>query len=264
MAVASGADDWTETAPMAAQIERPHLPPRIFRYRRLPAGSDDTSMLQRELDAIREHYLWCSDFKHMNDPMEGFYHPSIRLKGMPNADRIEEAILQQKAHVGIACFSETKENELMWTDYAADYGGMCIAYATQRLVDRLQDNVSLVRVAYGDAVPLISSKEASDVDAAARHILSHKKLNWQYEREWRVLGKVGRNDIRRRAPHLITDIYLGSRINRDFQHEIVRQATDLDILAHQMTISGYKHRWKTLNPKGKPVRSIPPLPPHSA
>jgi hypothetical protein len=101
-------------------------------------------------------------------------------------------ILDSESTIGIASFVESHENELMWTHYADEYRGICIAYVTEFLRHRLHNGTSLVRVAYGEELPPISAVQALDSQRAARIILSHKKLNWYYEREWRVLGNKGK------------------------------------------------------------------------
>jgi hypothetical protein len=237
---------------MAAQIALPHLPTRLFRYRSLAKGDEAVT---QELAAIKDNYLWCSDFTKMNDPMEGFYSPSILLKKHKDAERIMSAILDQKTSIGIACFSETKESELMWTHYAGNYGGICIAYSSQRLQKRMEASVRLVRVAYGDTMPILTAAEARDVEGAARIILSHKKMNWYYEREWRILGQKGKNVIVPGSSHLITQIYLGSRIKREHEAEIVRELHPLGIPIRKMTVSDYSHTWKV---PAKPLRLIVP------
>ncbi len=41
-------------------------------------------------------------------------------------------ILNAKRAIGIACFTETYDNELMWAHYAHNYSGICIAYSSSR------------------------------------------------------------------------------------------------------------------------------------
>ena len=232
---------------MTAQIEPPHLPLRLYRYRSLK----DDNALKRELDVIKNSYLWCSDFTSLNDPMEGIFRPSS-LINEANAIEIKKLIEH-----GIACFSESYNNELMWAHYAGNYGGICIAYNSKRLQRRLDDTARLVRVAYVEEVPRLGSSEANDIlgasvvsklDSPARHVLSYKKLNWYYEREWRVLGKIGHNtfcgssSIERRP--LINHIYLGSRIKKEHKEKIIEQSKYLGFTVRQMRVSDYSHKWE--------------------
>src|ERR1700728_66067 len=125
---------------MVAQIELPHLPIRLYRYRSLKGGQD---IVEREIATITESYLWCSDFTRLNDPMEGFNTPSSVLWNGRKARIIKQNILDSKSTIGIASFAESYENELMWTHYADEYRGVCIAYITDFLQRGLHDGTSL-------------------------------------------------------------------------------------------------------------------------
>lgn len=225
-----------------AQLEKPVLPLRLYRYRSL---TRDKNALAEEIASLRHNFLWCSDFTRMNDPMEGFYKPSSRLEGKNEYKRIVRQITDKKTLVGIACFSETKENVLMWTHYAGNYSGICLAYSTQRLVDGLPHHVSLIRLAYGDDPPRISTDDVRNTELAARKILSQKKYNWAYEREWRVLGPKGKVEIG--AETAVTDLYFGARVNAQHRHQILQKIQGTGIKAHTMQVDEYDHTWQPAN-----------------
>lgn len=54
---------------MPAHVDKPVLPPVLYRYRRL--REDDQDLLAREINAIRDRMLYFSSYKALNDPMEG-------------------------------------------------------------------------------------------------------------------------------------------------------------------------------------------------
>jgi hypothetical protein len=229
---------------MTAQIAPPHLPKHLYRYRSLKDGE---KALDRELAAIKHQYLWCSNFELMNDPMEGYYRPSSFITRDANASEILTKIDRGKASIGITCFSESHESELMWAHYGGNYDGICIEFVTERLMRGLDDAARLVRVAYVEEIPRLSSSEAKNIDGAIGIILSHKKMSWYYEREWRVLGNIGKKFITcDNKERLTTRIYLGSRFNEQFKDKLKTEAQHLDISVYQMTVSGYSHRWAKL------------------
>jgi len=80
-----------------------------------------------------------------------------------------------KSKLGIACFTETHEDVLMWAHYASSYSGMCLSYSGYELEKGLSDRVNLVRLAYVDGVPVLEPRHASRTDKAAIQILSQKK-----------------------------------------------------------------------------------------
>src|SRR5262245_59675821 len=135
-----------------AELDKPLLPQFLFRYRPL---TDET--IDREIRAIREQYLWLSAYRALNDPMEGVYEPTARLQNETDYSRIVADILNAKRDIGICCFSDTKYNELMWTHYASNYAGICVAYRSKELLRGLSGGVHLVRVAYGTEPPPIST-----------------------------------------------------------------------------------------------------------
>jgi hypothetical protein len=58
---------------VVSQMRRPES---LFRYRSLLDDARDDqpgARFEREVRAITESYVWCSNYKAMNDPMEGYY-----------------------------------------------------------------------------------------------------------------------------------------------------------------------------------------------
>jgi hypothetical protein len=241
---------------MVAQIEPPILPLRLYRYRSLK----DDKALVRELKALKDSYIWCSKFTDLNDPMEGAFRPSSRIDKV-NLREVNRLIEGKLSEIGIACFSESYENEVMWAHYAGSFCGICIAYDSRRLQRRLDNSTFLVRIAYDEKLPRLGSSEANNIlgsvvekldapasDALARQLLSYKKRTWDYEREWRVLDKIGHNNIRGSSKPLryplITDIYLGSKIKEENRKEILAQSKSLGFTVHQM--QKRTHEWQVV------------------
>lgn len=227
------------------QIDRPLLPPRFYRYRSI---KDDK--FEQELAAIVSNYLWCSNYRALNDPMEGFYRTSPWVARQSSFEELSREILEGKRSFGICCFSDTYENELMWAHYADNYKGICVAYSTNDLQLALNDNVHIVRVAYNSEPPRINKEVTQDSQAAVRAILSHKKAPWLYENEWRLLtneealtqpppGPLQLSNIR-----IAKAIYLGSRVDDAIKGQLVQRLSGTEIQIHAMKVSGYEHSWE--------------------
>ena len=135
----------------------------------------------------------------------------------------------------------------MWAHYANNYSGICVGYRVNRLIVGLDENVSLIRMAYGDRPPRISTGDANEPKKAAKKILSHKKDNWAYEREWRVLGDCGRVEYRKQ--NCVSRIYLGSRIATEHQRTLVRELHDCDLKFFKMEVVGYGHKFSRFEPR---------------
>lgn len=225
---------------MPACVDPPILPTFLYRYR--PLRNDRE--FRREMKAIKDRLLWCSDYRHLNDPMEGFYQPSSRVENHAAYRNIASSIVHSKHSIGICCFSDTFDSELMWTHYASHYTGICVGYRTRDLIEGLPDNVHLVRVAYDSDPPFINKNDALDAHAAAIKILSHKKANWIYEREWRLLASLGGVPIASDA--CVKHIRLGSRINADHRQRILKTFKKFPVKISEMAVSDYEHDWNEL------------------
>jgi hypothetical protein len=229
-----------------AQLQTPIMPDRLYRYRSLSGGD---AALTRELDAVEEKYLYCSPFSQMNDPMEGIFSTSRRLKGQSDFEKGVKQVTNIKAKTGIACFTETHEDVLMWTHYAGNYNGICLSYASDSLLKKLPAGARLVRMAYFDEPPVVSGRLIGDTGNAAIRVLSQKKYNWSYEREWRVLAEVGKIPVRATMP--VHRIFIGSRVSAGHRKEILRRVGKSAIKIYAMNVAGYTHSWKPLNTAAK-------------
>jgi Protein of unknown function (DUF2971) len=232
-----------------AKVQEPIVPGRLYRYRSLTRNAN---AVQQEIDSILKRYLFCPAFTLMNDPMEGFYRPSKVLSGKSDYKDIVREITDSKSNVGIACFTETYEDVLMWTHYAGNYTGMCLAYSTKELLAGLSDHVNLVRLAYVDEPPLIYPSQVRNAGNAATRILSQKKYNWAYEREWRVLGSVGQVTIGR--VQAVKAVYFGSRVDLHHRQQILAKIQGTGIKAYMMDVDGYDHTWEPINAAAKPKK----------
>jgi hypothetical protein len=79
----------------------------------------------------------------MNDPMEGLYEATARFQKDSIYRRAVIDILNAKLDIGICCFSDTYDSELMWTHYAGDHSGICIGYQPALLVEGYPRALSL-------------------------------------------------------------------------------------------------------------------------
>jgi Protein of unknown function (DUF2971) len=222
-----------------AILAPPIVPSYLYRYRSLGRNG---SFLTRELDALKRSYIWCSTFSNLNDPMEGFYSPSALLKAQSDYRDIAQAIYRSKINFGIAALSDTYDNELMWTHYADEYRGICVQYYAERMFNQLPPNCTLARIGYVNQPTRISTAFDRSFDEAALRILSQKKSSWAYEREWRVLGPVGRIDMTG-LDSVVRGVYLGARIAPVQKQRILNAFDGSNVDVWSMTIEGYDHDW---------------------
>lgn len=163
-----------------ASVKTYSTPSRLYRYRPLTP-----SIIEREIKAVVDGYIWCPEFSAMNDPMEGVHR--LSLKSILNGDKAELSKVQrEKAKLGIASLSEVHDHEPMWAHYASQFKGMCVSYRTSRLLKALPDEYDLVRMAYNEKPPILLADRSTPIDKA-KLSLATKTVRWASEREWRLI-----------------------------------------------------------------------------
>lgn len=212
-----------------AIIESYVTPQRLYRYRSL-------EKIDRELDAIKEGYLYCPAYKDLNDPMEGLFRPSQTLQEGGNYPEVRTAIMENKDQIGICSFSEVYKHELMWAHYANKFTGICVAYSLRLLLDNLSDNFSFVRMYYNEEEPRVTST-TNDPAQLAKMVLSYKNYRWLYEREWRLFARQGRAYYKKKK--CVTRVYLGFRMEHDARTKVMKSLGDSNIATSNMSIDKY-------------------------
>lgn len=216
----------TEGNTVMVQISAPTMPRRLYRYRNVEPPEN----LQRELKAIRENHLWCSRFDELNDPMEGVFGLTPTAARAADGPLVPEEVRSVMQKMGVCCLSDSYENDVMWAHYAGEYRGICVKYSTHDLHDGLPD-VCAVRVQYDIQIPILRAGETPDRQEAAIKVLSSKKSDWYYEREWRLLTKPeaihvpGRLEIQGQNP--VKGIYFGSRTEQHVINTLTRGLRDV-------------------------------------
>lgn len=126
------------------------------------------------------------------------------------------------------CGDITKEDKhkqiLMWSHYAG-YNGVRLKFELPVKFNKkyLQENVSLKKVEYSTAIPIINKEE--DIESA----IYNKLKPWEYEDEYRIV-KNNNNKIRFNKKQL-TEILCGNKLNQ----------SQLDCLYRIVQLHGYKH-----------------------
>jgi len=121
---------------------------------------------------------------------------------------------------GVCCFSTAWKNPLLWSHYGDKHRGICIGYDLNRKPRPMPQ-----KVIYGqnrmiktstlfDAVVKGNQNTHSELD---RDVLLRKAPGWRYEREWRLIDKVGVQP----SPLRLRNITFGLRCPISVQHAVV-------------------------------------------
>lgn len=213
-------------------------PARLYKYE---------AITTQTLDNIKTQVIYFGSPKNFNDPYDCALSPMIkkltegeielirgsylkdlligdnRLAELNNLNTVklgkmlqgvgENVIKEQMSKVylekGVSCFSEKNDNLLMWSHYAGNGKGICLEF------DTAFEPFSKVRcMKYKSEMPLINlTPMLCDKDYEQVLDLFHtKSVDWQYEKEWRVLHK----DVGTKfcfESKALTGVYFGPDIN---------------------------------------------------
>jgi len=132
---------------------------------------------------------------------------------------IESELLKQY-NKGVLSLAMRYDCPLMWSHYGAQHRGICIGYSVPPEARR-----QLHEVQYGGNRNVQASAVAKmvlDRDEQARAavddaVLLRKAPDWQYEKEWRLLGSRGATE----SPLEMVEIVFGMRCRRPVMHSVV-------------------------------------------
>lgn len=169
--------------------------------------------------------------------MEGFFRSSERVRNHPDYELFSQQVRDEKLGIGIASFSETWDNELMWAHYADAFRGICVVYSTTKLLTGLDAGHAFARVAYMDR-PYMLNLSGMRSEERARAVLSTKNLKWTYEREWRLFAAAPGpatydNDA-------VVSVFLGARMEAEHRRAITRRLRAAGIEVKRTIVKGYE------------------------
>lgn len=178
-----------------------------FKYKSLKGDS-----FKYFVKMLVERKMYASDFKKLNDPMEGAFLSDEEsrnyLQSQKNGMKII-SLMEKKA-------GEIPYNMLMWSHYSDEHRGCCVEF-------HFQDEEDEERVHPVKYVKELKPNDVNSVDG----VLSRKFVDWKYEQEVRHLG------FEELVPIVIDKIYLGMRIddiynegdctNENFYRELIER-----------------------------------------
>lgn len=129
------------------------------------------------------------------------------LSAPQNWRRINDCLNGTLDTLGLACFSETPRDMLMWSHYGASHTGVVIEYEAFDLMAGMR----IFPVVYASDFPSMLLNARRSADQLFRSVL-YKAKCWSYELEWRVVRP---GEARSHAPlnsERVSAIYLGCKI----------------------------------------------------
>ncbi len=164
-----------------------------------------------------------------------------------NAIRIgmTQAILKKR---GVCCFSENRDDLLMWAHYADSHRGFCLEFDTSFAPFSEQNRFRPID--YRVTLPALDLKRLAERDHDQLLEFLHTKAScWKYEREWRALHREPNTKFGYDRAAL-NSIYFGAKMGFD-QIEMICSLLDrtntrlfkmsLDINSFQLSASEFKY-----------------------
>lgn len=177
-------------------------------------------------DILLNNRLYASDFRNLNDPMEGIFMSNPKKKKKHN---LIDKIISKKEKLKICSLSKWMTNPILWAHYADGFRGICIEIEADR------SKLDIEKIDYQAFVPDIDYTSYKGMDTEnfssndwAKIILIRKFGEWKYEEEYRIFSKKPfiTNDFK------ITAVYLGMRIS-DVNKRILEKIVpdDVDVVS---------------------------------
>ena len=208
----------------------------------------------RDIDKLLADKIYASPLSQLNDCFEGTYVDNVdrQLKEIARTFNYDvSAIMSQWQGVkkvvenaGVYSMALSNDgfpnNKVLWSLYADEYRGFCIAYDIDRLVQNEQFHwiVNRITVKYQDSAPTIEVTDFSSETLLLQKMLGTKSRDWEREKEFRlVYDKPGEKTYNRAA---LKAVYLGFRMTDAHKQCIIEGLQGRDVDIYEMApLSGF-------------------------
>jgi hypothetical protein len=132
---------------------------------------------------LKERRLKLSRFYESNDPFE-----LMLIDIRPQDTRKIAKIISDYYHknVGMICFGSGWSSPVMWAHYAEKHTGICFGFdVDDKLVSSVNYTDEKIAVPFGSHLPRFGLSEE-----LLTKIVATKANDWEYEREYRVMGRL--------------------------------------------------------------------------
>jgi hypothetical protein len=164
-----------------------------------------------EIESIRMTYLKRPDLPGLSrEQFETFNSSQLRdtlMRAVRSGfSKVVDNFLTQR---GVACFSERKDDLLMWSHYGGHYKGFCLEFNTS-----LEPFEKIHQVKYVSKLPgiNISTSLFGDEFRLVEDLFCTKSISWEYEKEWRAIHGVAGTQFCY-SPQTLTGVYFGPDID---------------------------------------------------
>lgn len=165
-----------------------------------------------DVEKLRSHYLAKPEIENgirreFEQASPAVLRDMLLRIGQKTLDDMIKKFLSQR---GVSCFSEKKDNLLMWSHYGDHCKGFCLQFST--LADPFH---KIMKVRYTedmpilDIVPILCGEDSDPVS----DLYCTKAIDWAYEHEWRAIHSQA-GTAYRYPSEALTGIYFGPDMPR--------------------------------------------------
>jgi hypothetical protein len=129
--------------------------------------------------------------------------------------QVTEGLQREVENLGVLSLSAADNNILLWSHYACGHTGVCFKFVANSEIPffgRAQP------ILYTDLFPDISFVDPRDRQMEA--FLLTKAMDWEYEREWRIIDHNHGSGYRRFPEGTLIEVILGARMIQEDKKEI--------------------------------------------
>lgn len=226
----------------------------LYRYRSL-------EFIDREIDALKNSYLYAASFDKMNDPMEAFYELGGGEDVIINSLFSTLPLFSSKVYsihknyinqLGLLSFSKSNLKYPMWAYYANNFSGICLKFDKSVLMQGSLNGEIIIPITYSnETLPPISMLEliGPSQEQVLKTILlrlTRKRKDWQHEDEVRIVtGKIGKKYYFENA---LKKIFLGPKIDEKHKDLICSIFENRPTEVLMGKIEGYELKFETIKP----------------
>lgn len=221
-------------------MNRPNM---VYRY----VSLNNVDRLQ---ELFVESQLYFAKPSQFNDPFEfkpkrmstdtsGLEASLVKKYFDPSLDTLYEGVCNELDKYGVCCFSELRDNIIMWSHYSDGHTGACIGFETNNdFFNRLR--------------PVDYRPERHDIDLKhweprniVFEVMLRKHRSWCYEKEWRLLQKPGGEPVAF-PPEALKSVIFGAHCPQPRQKLVKTLLGERIVELHTAQIDKYEYKLNVL------------------
>lgn len=145
----------------------------------------------------------------------------------------------------LTCFTETNDNNLMWSHYTNNHSGICVEYSDNLLntINQIKGFFASGKVYYSENPPIVDVFE--NAEDQIKKMAFHKQSEWKYEKEFRILFRSNeQNRFISFESNLIKTVFIGCNCPQDISKHIIEICKKSNIKVYQATTMGDNYKVK--------------------